>query len=351
MRTKLTQVLVVLGVLVVLVVLATAGSAGRASAAVPAPGQFALTPAPGAGGQPRPYFTLAVAPGGSVQETIVVSNVGVTTITLRLGTSDGVTAANSGSSYGPLVTPCRAIGCWVTGLPPTVTVGPHSQQAVPFRVTVPAGTAPGQYLAGVSATPATAAKPVTLKSTGRAGTRVVIVEQVSVGVAVTVGPLAALRAKMDITGVTADWIGTLVRLSVNVRNDGRRFTKGTGYITCQLDGTTLTYPVDMDTVLPGGEAALQVNGTGMHSGTWLCTVALTDSPAGTASWTGNVVVPAAVAAATKRIAPNDYAVPSSPGIPIWAIVLMVLGGFLLFSVWALILRRSHDKNLGKPTGT
>jgi hypothetical protein len=346
MRRKLFQVAAVLGVLVALV---AAGPSGRASAAVPVPGRFALTPVPAANGQSRPYFTLAVAPGGSVQDSIVVSNIGSVTITLRLGTSNGVTAAYSGSAYGPLATPCREIGCWVTGLPLTVTVGPHSQQTVPFRVAVPAGTVPSQYLAGISATPATASKPVKLKSTGRAGTQVIIVQQVSVGVAVTVGQLARLHAKMEITGVTAGWIGTLVRLSVNVRNEGQRFTKGAGDITCQLDGTTHTYPVDMDTVLPGGLAALQVNGTGLHTGTWLCAIALKDSPAGTATWTGHVVVAAAVAAASKRIAPNDYVVPSSPGIPIWAIVLMVLGGFILFSIWALILRRNHDKNLGKPT--
>ena len=62
----------------------------------------------------------------------------------------------------------------------------------------------------------------------------------------------------------------------------------------------------------------------MHTGTWLCTVALKDSPAGTAAWTGEVVIPAAVAAATKRIANSDYVVPSAPGIPAWAIALMVL---------------------------
>jgi len=40
---------------------------------------------------------------------------------------------------------------------------------------------------------------------------------------------------------------------------------------------------------------------------------------------------------------------SGVGIPAWAIVLMVLAGLILFSIWALILRRSHDKNLDNPT--
>jgi hypothetical protein len=80
-----------------------------------------------------------VAPRRSARDVIVVSNVGSTAITLRLGTSDGVTAANSGSAFGPL---------------------------------------------------------------------------------------ASLDTKVDVNGVTAGWIQTLVRLSVNVRNVGQRFTKG-----------------------------------------------------------------------------------------------------------------------------
>jgi hypothetical protein len=347
MRRKLSRLAAVAGAVIVL---AVAGPLGRAAAATPpAPGQFALTPTP-ADGQSRHYFKLAVDPGHSGRDVIVVSNVGSTPITLRLGTSNGVTAANSGSAFGPLATPCAGIGCWVAGLPKTVTVGPHSGEEVPFRVAVPAGTRPGQYLAGITATPATAPKPVKLKTTGHTGTgtQVVILERVSVGVAVTVGPLASLDTKIDVTGVTAGWIQTLVRLSVNVRNVGQRFTKGSGTMTCQLAGGARSYPVYMDTVLPGDTAALQVNGVGMHTGSWPCTIRVKDSGGHTDTWAGTVTVPAAVAAATKRIGQNDYVVPAEPGIPAWAIALIVLGGLILFSIWALILRRSHDKNRARP---
>lgn len=344
MRRKLSQAVAFLGVLVVLL---AAGPVGRAAAAAPVPGQFALTPVAAANGRSRPYFKLNVVPGGSIQDTIVVSNVGSTTITLRIGTSDGITAANSGATFGPLTTKCAGIGCWVTGLPRTVTVKPHSEQAAPFRVIVPVGAAPSQYLAGISATPATAPKPIKLKSTGPAGTQVVIVQQVSVGVAVTVGQFASLRTKVDITGATADWIGTLVRLSLNVRNDGQRFTKGTGHMACQLGGTTRTFPVNMDTVLPRDGAALEVNGIGMHAGTWLCAVRIEDNGGHTDIWTGEVTVPGAVQARTKRIAANDYEVPPGAGIPAWAIALFVLAGMILFSLWAVLLRR--NRNLNRPS--
>ena len=350
MRRKLSRLVAVAGAVIVL---AAVGPLGRAAAATPPePGQFALTPTPAADGQARHYFKLAVDPGHSGRVVIVVINVGSAPITLRLGTSNGATAANSGSAFGPLTRPCAGIGCWVTGLPETVTVRQHSSEEVPFQVAVPARTEPGQYLAGITATPATAPKPVKIKSSGHTGTgtQVVILQRVSVGVAVTVGPLDRLDTKVVITGVTASWIETLVRLGVNVRNDGQRFTKGAGHMACQVAGVTRSYPVEMDTVLPRDTAALQVNGIGMRAGSWPCTVTIKDSGGHTDTWAGTVTVPAEVAAATKRIGQNDYVVPAEPGIPTWAIVLIVLGGLILFSIWALILRRSHDKNRARPAG-
>jgi len=335
---------------------AAAASGARASAIVtragiPTAGLFGLEPLTGVGGPPRAYFMLTIAAGSSATDAVVVSNGGPTTETLRIGVSNGITAANSGSAYGAVPDRCDGPGCWVTGLPGTVVLKPYQQEALTFRVAVPAAAEPNQYLAGITAEPKTRPQASPPKPGAREGTRVVIVNTVTVGVAVTVGRLSQLRAKTVITGVTAGYIQALVRLSIAVHNVGQRFTRGDGEIACKLGSVSRTYPVYMDTVLPDGSAELAVNGVGMQPGTWLCAVHLTDSPAGTASWTGDVVVAAAVAAATKRIGNDDYVAPSAPGIPTWAIVLMVLGGFILFSIWAVILRRNHDRNLGKPTDT
>ena len=91
----------------------------------------------GANGQPRPYFTLTVAPGGSSTDAVAVSNGGPTMETLKIGVSDGVTAANSGSAYSAVPDRCAGPGCWVTELPATVVLQPHEQEALVFRVAVP----------------------------------------------------------------------------------------------------------------------------------------------------------------------------------------------------------------------
>lgn len=329
--------------------MAAAGPSGLATAAGrPGLGQFTIAPASAPDGAPRGYFMMTVAPGGRSHDVIEFTNGGSTIEKLTVGTTNGLTATNSGSAFGDLSGTCAGVGCWVTGLPATITLPPGTTESVRFLVKVPAGARPMQYLAGITARPVARAQPARGKASGHTGTRVIIVTQVTIGVAITVGKLAALHTKAAVTGVTAARIGSLIRLSVNVRNRGQRFTKGTGSLSCGLGGTARNYPIEMDTVLPGDGAALPVNGTGLHAGTWRCAVKIKDSGGRTDTWTGDVTVPRAGLADTKRIANGDYTVPTSGGIPDWAIGLFVMAGLILFSLWAVLLRRGRHRNLSRP---
>lgn len=170
-----------------------------------------------------------------------------------------------------------------------------------------------------------------------------IVPRVVIGVAVTVGDLARLRTRTAVTGVTAGWVDGMVRLTVHVRNTGQRFAKASGKLVCGTGGVTHTFGLDMDTVLPGQGAGLPVNGTGLGQGRWHCTVQVKDSGGGTDTWAGAVTVAGTRPAATKRVDRDDYVAPGSPGIPVWAVVLMVLGGLILVSIWTVFLRRERGK--------
>src|ERR1700722_14481060 len=99
-----------------------AGPAGVAAATTPDTGQFGLAPVAGADGQARGYFQLSAGPGGSVTDIVEVGNPSAQTQRLRLGVTDGVTASNSGSAYGPLESTCTGPACWVIGVPATVTL-------------------------------------------------------------------------------------------------------------------------------------------------------------------------------------------------------------------------------------
>jgi hypothetical protein len=325
-------------------------SATPTPAATPDTGQFGLVPVAGADGQARGYFQLSAKPGGSVTDIIVIGNPSGKTQQLRLGMTDGLTATNSGSAYGPLENKCTGTACWVIGVPRTVTLAPHSRAAVRFEVKVPQDARPAQYLAGIAATLAKPPRPTPVASSAHGSAQVIVIPRVVIGVAVTVGQLNQLHNRVAITGVTSGYVDGQVRLTVQARNTGQRFTKGTGKMSCSSGGVTRSFPVAMDTVLPGQGAGLQVNGTRMQEGSWQCSVKVTEAGGGTATWAGAVTVASTQPAATKRVGQNAYVVPGGGGIPAWAIALMVLGALILFSLWAVLLRRQRNRNLPPPAG-
>jgi hypothetical protein len=284
-----------LAALAMLAVLAVPGTASAAHAAGDlGVGQFGLTPSPSAGGQPRPYFSLAVSAGGSARDTAVISNLSRATERLKVTISRGVTAANSSSGFEAISGRCTGSSCWVSGLPADVTLGPGASETLPFRVKVPAGTRPAQYLAGITAQAAARPRAVRVGSGTHASAKAVIIDQVTVGVAVTVGRLSQLRTAVVIRPVTGAWIGSLPRLSIPVRNPGQTFARATGTLSCRTGARRRTYPVIMNTVLPGTGAVLSVNALGLKTGsttpaTWIpgpascacrpgCSPALTTRP-------------------------------------------------------------------------
>jgi hypothetical protein len=325
--------------LAVLALLATVAAAAPArGTGAPEPGGFGLTPSPTAAGRPRPYFRFAMRPGRSARDTAIVSNDGPRTLRLRITTVVGVTALNSGSAFEARAG-CTGASCWMTGLPVTVTLGPGAHVALPFRVTVPAGTPPGQYLAGLAAEPAARPRPVRLGSHGRASALAVIVDQVDVGVAVTVGSRSRLKTILVIPAVTGGFVGTTPRLYIRVRNSGQTFTKATGTILCLAGGRRRWFRVIMDTVLPGGGAVLPVNAPGLSGRAVPCRVRLHDGAARAVTWSGIVQFPDPAPATTVHTGNGVYSAVPRDQVPPWAIVLMVLGALILATLLALLLRR------------
>ena len=75
----------------------------------------------------------------------------------------------------------------------------------------------------------------------------------------------------------------------------------------------------------------------------------TQSGGNTDTWSGSVTIPSTAPAAPKQVAKGDYTLAASNGgIPAWAIALMVLGGPVLLSLWAVLLRRGRNRHLNNP---
>ena len=326
------------------------GLAPASASSAPSGVSFGLTPVPTAAGQPRPYFNLTIAPGGSAQDIAIVSNDGIKTERLRVGTSRGITAGNSGSAFGSFSRTCAGVGCWVTGLPSTVTLAPGTGRAVGFRVAVPAGTRPGQYLAGITVMAAAPPGSVRIKSHGHVSINVIVVDQVTVGVAITVGSLARLRTRLVVPAVTAGSIESLPRLYVHVRNTGQTFARASGTVSCRLGGRDRLFRVVIDTVLPGGQAVLPINAPGLGSGDFACTASLRDDTGHAVTWSGTVGAIAPTPVKTIHTGPGAYSTLPDNGVPSWAIALMVLGGLILAALVALLVLYRRANRRPEPRG-
>jgi hypothetical protein len=311
------------------------------AAAAPAGGngQFGLTPAPDSAGSVAAYFMLTMAAGESMTAAALVSNEGHVTETLKLSPATGVTAGNGGSAFSDEFQACAGAGCWVGGLAGEVTLPGGGVKRVPFTVRVPAGTPAGQYLAGLTVEAAVPPASVQVGSNGKATARAVIIERVTVGVAVTVGVLSQMTTRLRIPDVSGQAIGPTARLNIEVANTGQMFTHGTGQASCTAAGRRRSFSVYASTVLPHDQAVIAVNAPGLPEGVSMpCAVRLGYGNGLIATWTGLVTVPAPPRARIVHTGPGDYSVVPYAGTPVWAVALLVIGVLVLAALAAVLLR-------------
>jgi hypothetical protein len=303
--------------------------------------QFGLTPAPGRDGQTAPYFMLTVVPGGSASGIAVLSNPGSTTEKLKISRSTGVTAGNGGSSFSRAFRKCSGTGCWLTITPTSVTLAAHTEEGLRLTVHVPAGARPRQYLAGISAENAVRPAPVTVGAHGQARAQAVIVDQVTVGVAVTVGSLSQMTTRLRIRGVSGADEGRTARLNIRLDNTGQTFAHGTARASCTAAGRRHSFAVVVPTVLPGGHAVIAVNAPGLPEGTTVrCRVRLHYGAGLTAGWAGRVAIPAPPRVRIVHTGRGAYSVvPAGDRLTPWLIALLAVGVLILAALAVLIRQR------------
>jgi hypothetical protein len=302
-------------------------------------GKFGLAPVQSGHGKPSLYFQLTVAPGRSARAAIIVANLGNKPQKLKIGRSIGITAANGGSTYRPLSQGCAGPGCWVMGLPRVVTLAAGAQESLNFTVRVPAFTSPGQYLGGISAGPYTKPASVLLGRSKKASTHATIVQDVTIGVAVTVGRLSSLTTRFRIRGVQGTIEGSVARLSIGVYNAGQTFAHATGTASCAAGGSQHSYAVHVGTILPRYQARIAVNAPGLPEGATLpCKVSLNYGNNQTVSWTGRVKIPGAPATHTIQTANGAYTVIPDGGVPPWAMALIGIGVLILAGIGGVLVR-------------
>ncbi|THA55967.1 hypothetical protein [Streptomyces sp. A1136] len=138
------------------------GAPAQAAADSPDGPGWTAEPATGrAGAAVRPYFYLSGAPGAVLEDSLALANPTDRehTVTLRgadaYNTADGSPAVRppAGPGLGPA--PGTGPGSWIDfGRSATVRLPAHTRAVVPFTVTLPAASTPGDHPAAVVATEA-----------------------------------------------------------------------------------------------------------------------------------------------------------------------------------------------------
>jgi hypothetical protein len=101
----------------------------------------------------------------------------------------------------------------------------------------------------------------------------------------------------------------------------------------------------MATVLPGGSAVLPVNAFGLGTATVPCRARLHDGAASPVTWTGTVAPATDPPPLTVHTGDGAYStVPRNP-VPLWAVVLMVLGALILAALLAVLVRQRRLSRL------
>ena len=313
---------------------------------------FSAIPVPLANGTPRSYFELTVPAGTTAADQVLITNNTTATRTLRIDTAKGITAANSGSAFVNEPVHCASTSCWLSGLPSSVTLGPQRSEQIGFRVTIPRGTSSRQYLAGITVEPATPSAPVTVGGNGSATARAVVVSQVTVGVAVTVGNLNGMRTGLAATGLAGGAVGPVARLSAKLRNTGQTFVHGSGTISCAVGPHQAVFPITVSTILPGDTAVVPVNAPGLPLGSQVrCVVSASFGDGQHTAAAFEVAIPSASHPTIIHTGKGVYSTLPG-GIPWWAVALIVLGVVLVVlmaSVLVVMARRHRAESGDQPT--
>jgi hypothetical protein len=237
--------------------LGAGGLGGQASAAaVPAPAQFGFAVA--AVGTARTYFTEHLRPGASTRLTLRVSSTVSRPERLDVAPVVGATDTNTGDGYawsGPCATPTPT--CWISGLPSSVVLLPGTSLLLHARLDVPASATPGQYLLGVGVR-SRPGSPSTIGGHGDASAVLRVVQEVNVGVAVTIGTPDQLHPALHVTGVAERRGGGAVVASVGLVDTGDTFVHSSGTLVVDTSTGPLKEQLAPGTMLPRGRAAVDV---------------------------------------------------------------------------------------------
>lgn len=204
------------------------------------------------GHYPKGYFIVKAEPGASANLAAAVVNVGQVPADLEVYAANAVNPVNGGFAAADKSMKPAGGTSWLSVQHAPFTLAPSSQRSVPFTVTVPAGTPPGQY---ITALVASTAKPLPVP--GGSTFRQIIRSTVPVEIDVP-GPV---RPGFTLGQPRFVQHGTIATLNIPIANTGNILVKpaGTLIVTTPAGTQALQVPVAMLSVYAGLSTRIEVD--------------------------------------------------------------------------------------------
>ncbi|MEV7962751.1 WxL protein peptidoglycan domain-containing protein [Oerskovia paurometabola] len=119
-----------------------------------------------------PTFDLALDPGATITDELVVTNRGDVPLDLAVYAADAFTSPTGALDVLPAGATSVDLGAWITADAARIEVGPGERATVPFTLTVPADATPGDHTAALVTSLVTEAGEGGVAVDRRLGTRV-----------------------------------------------------------------------------------------------------------------------------------------------------------------------------------
>ncbi|WP_083672513.1 WxL protein peptidoglycan domain-containing protein [Micromonospora sp. CB01531] len=218
---------------------------------------WTVVPSSPSGPKGRKQFDYELSPTEQITDWFSVSNLGDKPIKVDLYPTDAFTALDGGFALLPRSQAASDAGSWIKLPRAAVTLPPGKRADMPFRLSVPAGTAPGDHVGGILAA-------VTEEQVGKDGQRVYVERRIGARVYLRVaGPLtpaAAVRAvQVEYANPVVPIPGGRMKVTYriantgNVRISGKARVQVRGPLGVRLATGDL---IDLPEVLPDSEIRL-----------------------------------------------------------------------------------------------
>lgn len=323
--------------------LALAGAQGaQAAAAAPSLSLTAL-------GQSGSYFDVTIAAGESRSLQVARSNPGPAPVAAHSYAGSVFTIVNGGFGAGGSGDPVAGATAWVHYPDEVFALGAGVTDTKSFTVSVPAGTAPGQYISSIVLQGNEAAPGAGQVSLDR-----VLRQAVAIAIRVP-GPL---QPAFSLGAATHDTVGGRSVVAVALGNDGNENLKPAGTMTVKDQTQTVVSeaPVSMGSVYAGMKTTVAVTlGGHLLPGQYTVSLVLSDPSTGAAASIADV--PFTVA---EPVAPSQSVVAALPAIVQDAmehpglntlVIILIIVALLALAAAAILLirRRAKRKCSAAPT--